>query len=123
MFIYLLRNKAMPRLYKVGFSAEPAVRAASLSAASGVPVPFEVVHTVDCMTERQARRAEAMAHFMLEYSRVSAGREFFDLDHENIGVHAIVVSAFVAWRPDRSPADWQRLASELTAWPIDGAAE
>lgn len=122
MFVYIMKNEGMPGLYKVGFSAEPSIRAAGLSAASGVPFPFEVLHYVDCATERQARRAEALAHFMLEYSRVSPGREFFQLHHENVGVQTIIVAAFCAWRPDRQPGEWAQLVAELSKYPFDEAS-
>lgn len=42
-FVYMLRNSAMPGLLKVGFTTgTPEVRAAELSAATGVPTPFQV---------------------------------------------------------------------------------
>ncbi len=118
MFIYIMRNEGMPGLYKVGISTDPAIRASGLSSVSGVPLPFEVIHLVDCVTERQARRAEAMAHFILEYSRVNSSREFFRLEQENVGVQSIIVAAFCAWRPDRSPEEWLSLTEELALWPV-----
>lgn len=118
MFVYIMKNEGMPGLYKIGFSSDPAIRAAGLSSASGVPYPFQIIHFVDCVTERQARRAEAMAHFILEYSRVADNREFFRLEHENYGVRAIIVAAFWAWRPDRSDAELAALLEELQNWPV-----
>jgi hypothetical protein len=122
MFLYIMKNQGMPGLYKIGFSSDPVLRATGLSSATGVPLPFEIVHFVDCVTERQARRAEDMAHFIIEYSRVSESREFFSLEHENIGVQAIIVAAFCAWRPDRSAGEWQELVAELAKWPFDRSA-
>lgn len=122
MFVYILKNQSMPGLYKIGFSANPVARAATLSAVSAVPTPFEVVHTIDCVTERQARRAEAAVHFILEYDRVSFSREFFSLGHENIGVRALISGAFIAWRADYQDPDWSEHAAELARWPIDRGA-
>lgn len=119
MFVYIMKNESMPGLYKIGYSAAPKVRAAGLSAASGVPTPFEVIHHIDCMTERQARRAEASVHFILEYSRVTTNREFFALAHENIGVRALIVGAFVAWVPDYTDEEWRELTAKLAEWPLD----
>jgi hypothetical protein len=122
MFVYIMKNESMPGLYKIGFSSDPAVRATGLSASSGVPTPFEVIHAIDCITERQARRAEASVHFILEYSRVTSSREFFALDHENIGVRALIVGAFVAWVPDYSDEEWLELTARLAQWPVDRSA-
>lgn len=122
MFVYIMKNDGMPGLYKIGFSSDPGLRAASLSSASGVPFPFKVIHYIDCITERQARRAEASVHFILEYSRVNDSREFFALEHENIGVQALIVGAFAAWRPEHTSEHWQELLSELAKWPIDRSA-
>jgi len=118
MHLYILKNESMPNMYKIGISADPVLRAGVLSSSTGVPLPFEVLHTVDCVTERQARRAEAMAHAILDYDRINTGREFFRLSHENIGIQAIVVAAFIAWRPDRSKEQWQDLTDLLTQWPV-----
>lgn len=122
MFVYIMKNEAMPGLYKIGFSSDPSIRATGLSSASGIPIPFEVIHSIDCMTERQARRAEAAVHFILEYSRVSSNREFFALEHQNTGVQALIVGAFVAWVPEHTASQWQDLMVELAKWPIDRGA-
>lgn len=122
MFVYIMKNQSMPGLYKIGFSSDPELRATGLSSASGIPTPFEVIHAIDCMTERQARRAEASAHFILEYSRVTTSREFFALDHQNIGVRALIAGSFIAWKPDYSDAEWLELAGRLAEWPVDRSA-
>jgi hypothetical protein len=42
-FIYVLSNKTMPGIYKIGFTkGDPATRAKQISSSTGVPVPFEV---------------------------------------------------------------------------------
>lgn len=122
MFLYILKNEAMPDLYKVGISADPEQRATALSNSSGVPAKFEVIHKIDCVTEGVARRCEALAHFILEHQRVNTGREFFKLEHENVGVHSIVVAAFLGWRADRPLDEWRSFISDLSAWPFDRSA-
>jgi len=74
-WVYVLENKAMPGLVKIGFTTGcPIKRAKALSSPSGIPSPFILVEgsKVYC-----ARRVEAMAHKMLAMFRVDASREFF----------------------------------------------
>lgn len=121
MFLYVLKNDAMPGLYKVGYSSEPQTRATALSAVSGVPFPFAVVATANCGTLDKAMRAERIAHLMLEPYRVNYGREFFQMRHVNHAVHAIIISAF-AINVYVMPGEVQQLAEVLSAWPIEDDA-
>lgn len=75
-FVYVLGNEALPDMYKVGFtSGSPSLRCAALSAASGVPMPFELI----CYAEfANARAKEAEIHSALSTWRVSQNREFFE---------------------------------------------
>lgn len=78
-YVYILVNSAMPGLVKVGKTARDThARAAELSAATGVPVPFVVAfqeHFVDCDA------AETFLHTELERRGVRAARnrEFFQV--------------------------------------------
>lgn len=75
-FIYILTNKAFNKWIKIGKTTKhPLERAAQLYS-SGVPLPFEIAfalwtHAVD--------EVELNIHARLEACRVTASREFFDL--------------------------------------------
>jgi hypothetical protein len=73
--VYILNNQAMPGLVKIGHTARtPEIRAAELSAATGVPGRFVVAwsHPV-----RDHEALEALAHGRLARYRVNNNREFF----------------------------------------------
>jgi hypothetical protein len=74
-FIYALLNSSMPGLVKIGYTTRTLdERIAELSRPSGVPTPFELLHSVpvtDCV------KAEALVHAALLDSRVHDEREFF----------------------------------------------
>lgn len=74
-YVYVLENPTMRGLFKVGCTSKsPAERAAGLSAASGVPVPFRVL----CHARFHAfQRLEQNLHQFLRGFRVSESREFF----------------------------------------------
>lgn len=74
-FVYVLMNASFPNLYKIGHTAgSPHKRAKELSAATGVPTPFDVV----CYAEYEdAARNELRIHDALAEQRVSDHREFF----------------------------------------------
>jgi hypothetical protein len=74
-FVYVLRNQAMPGIYKVGMTeGSPTKRANDLSSSTSVPIAFEVVcyaEVSDCLA------AERDVHATLDANRVSSNREFF----------------------------------------------
>ena len=75
-WVYVLTNPAMPGLVKVGHTARtPEVRAAELSAATGVPGRFAVAwsHPV-----QDHEALEGLAHGRLARYRVNNNREFFN---------------------------------------------
>ena len=72
--VYVLRNKSMPGLLKIGFSKTSAeIRARSLSSGTNIPSPFEIVAT---FLSDDARQDESRVHQLLADHRVP-GREFF----------------------------------------------
>jgi hypothetical protein len=75
-YIYVLSNSAMPGLFKIGFTNRDVKdRAQELSAATGVPVPFEVEYY--CLT-RDVEIVEAEVHKRLsKYQQL--GKEFFSV--------------------------------------------
>lgn len=78
-YIYVLTNRSMPGLVKVGKTVrDPLTRMNELSGATGVPTPFELAFTLefdDCHT------AERQIHQQLSErgTRVSNRREFFQV--------------------------------------------
>tara|TARA_B110000967_G_C18877573_1_gene559246 strand:- start:90 stop:614 length:525 start_codon:yes stop_codon:yes gene_type:complete len=79
-WLYILGNKSMPDLYKVGQTTRsPEERAKELSGSTGVATPFYVIHSFEV---DDVHIAEKEAHTLLSAYRVSNGREFFKLDEE-----------------------------------------
>ncbi|MBE9159427.1 GIY-YIG nuclease family protein [Nodosilinea sp. LEGE 06152] len=73
-FVYVLTNKSMPGLVKIGFSSWlPEDRAKSLYT-TGVPEPFEVAYYT---TTSWPKAVESKVHQLLNDYRVNPGREFF----------------------------------------------
>ncbi|MCY0387900.1 GIY-YIG nuclease family protein [Robbsia sp. Bb-Pol-6] len=74
-YVYVLTNPSLPSQVKVGRTErDPHTRLRELSAATGVPTPFELAysaHFLDC------HAAEASAHAEWKDKRVNDGREFF----------------------------------------------
>lgn len=76
--LYILTNPAMPGLVKIGFTTtmDPDARAAELSAATGVPLPFQ---TGFVFAVEKPREVEQRVHAALSEHRLAANREFFRL--------------------------------------------
>lgn len=71
-WVYVITNRAMPNLVKIGFSTkDPAMRAAEL-AGTGIPFPYEV--EFDALVDNP-RLVEQAAHQSLSSARV--GKEWF----------------------------------------------
>lgn len=78
--VYILVNKDMPGLIKIGYTIGLASkRAKQLSRPTGVPSPFEVAYEVRC--ERFAELESDMHRELDEYRR--PGREFFEYPVED----------------------------------------
>lgn len=90
-FVYMLINRCMPGIYKLGCTERsPHARAEELSKASGVPAQFLVLCYIEVA---DFQRIERELHQHLAPLRVSAGREFFN--NIELGV------AVLWWHPDR----------------------
>lgn len=78
--VYILTNKAMPGLIKIGHTGGSAnARAMSLSSTTGVPLPFDVAWTAEVVSSDAAYRLERAAHKTLFEFRINGAREFFEL--------------------------------------------
>ncbi len=103
-FVYVMGNLSMPNLFKVGSTERhPALRAAELSASSGVPAPFRVLTYFD-VTDRW--RAEEAAHKALAPHRVSQGGEFYRLSFLDLVL--TLVDAVAKWRALTAAVPGQR---------------
>jgi hypothetical protein len=115
-YVYALQNPSLPGLVKVGRTAgEPAERAAELSRATGVPTSFVVAFK---RYFRDCAAAEAFVHALLERraSRVSANREFFNAQLEEV-VEAILQAPGAVERGTSMPG-----SSTPNSEPAEGEA-
>lgn len=75
--VYVLSNKAMPGLLKIGFTMNTVEgRVKELSSATGVPSEFFIEYQVEC---RDPAGVEALVHESLHNSRHNNSREFFSI--------------------------------------------
>ena len=76
-WLYVLSNKTMPNLVKIGFTDKtPDKRAEQVSRGTGVPVKFSVEYAFRCFN---AHALEYEVHKYLAPYRVNNDREFFQL--------------------------------------------
>ena len=80
--VYILTNKGMPNLVKIGYTTRTAQeRAKELykdrngNAITGVPVAFDVVHVEEC---NDPKELETLVHNELRELRFNPNREFFE---------------------------------------------
>lgn len=74
--VYILTNKAMPNLVKIGKTEDLILRMKGLYQ-SGVPFPFECVYAARVV---DAAKVEKSLHFAFSKYRVNENREFFDIE-------------------------------------------
>ncbi len=77
--VYLLTNPTMPDLVKIGRTTDLEGRLRSLSAHSGVPVPFECYYACEV---RDSALVERALHDAFGDHRINSKREFFRLNPE-----------------------------------------
>lgn len=77
--VYILANSSMPGLLKVGFTENSVQDRMAQLNTTGVPSPFELVHSVEV---DDPHKVEANIHESLAHSRLDKGREFFRISRE-----------------------------------------
>lgn len=84
-WVYVLSNKSMPNIVKIGYTKlPPEERAKQVSIGAGVPTPFIVEFAFKC---HEGEFLEHEIHKHLNAYRVSNNREFFGISvNEAIGV-------------------------------------
>lgn len=81
-WIYVMSNKSMPNIYKIGMTTTtPERRAKELYSSSGVPTPFKVELAY---YSHSPREDESRVHRILSEFRVNEAREFFETSLEKI---------------------------------------
>lgn len=81
-FVYVLENRCMPGLFKIGMTTHcPDVRAKEISGSTGVPEPFTVKAAYH---SRSPRADEQLVHELFAAERVSNKREFFKFDDSSL---------------------------------------
>ena len=74
-FIYIMYSRAIPHLYKIGYTENhPSQRAAELSRATGVPMEYVSIGHCETLYPQDD---EKKVHEVLRRFRVNAGREHF----------------------------------------------
>jgi len=93
-YVYCLTNEAIPKLVKIGkTSRNPRVRASEISAATGVPTPFEVswARKVPDMDKAETDLHQALAEY-----RLTRRREFFRCSPAEAQARAKKLPSFAA---------------------------
>jgi hypothetical protein len=81
-WIYVLTNKTMPNLVKIGFTDKtPDKRAKQVSRATGVPLEFSVAYAFKCFN---AHALEIELHRYLKNYRINTDREFFQITVDEV---------------------------------------
>lgn len=123
--VYVLSNKAMPGLLKIGYTLNTVEgRVKDLSSATGVPSEFVIEYQVEC---RDAAGVEALVHDSLNHSRHNNSREFFSISlAEAIGEirkHAkeIIDEEFSENQPQQTKSiktlvDYQNERNSISDW-------
>ena len=106
--VYVLTNEAIPGLAKIGLtddSVESRIR--QLSAATGVPLPFECYYAAEV---DDMRRVERLLHQLFAEHRVNPKREFFRIDPEKV-VLALSIGRFKEVTPGEVQVDAEEQAA------------
>lgn len=106
--IYVLTNESMPNLVKIGLTTDSVEsRIASLSAHTGVPLPFECYFAAEV---KDCAKLEKTLHQLFSEVRVNPKREFFNVDPEKV-VLAISIGEFKEITPGIAQIDVEEQAA------------
>jgi len=111
--VYVLTNKAMPNMVKIGFTSQvdAKIRIAELYT-TGVPLPFNIEWV--CRT-KNAAEAEKALHKAFKHNRVNESREFFSIEPEQaIGILQLLNAENITSEVEKQPTpiDSQSIAAE-----------
>lgn len=103
--IYVLTNEAMPGLVKIGLTTDSVEsRIATLSATSGVPLPFECHFAAQIPEEVNLAKLEKILHQLFADHRINPKREFFKVEPEKV-VLALSIGGFKEVTPGKADID------------------
>lgn len=106
--VYILTNEAMPGIVKVGFTTgDIENRITQLSAATGVPLPFECYFAAEV---GDCAKIEKILHQLFSEKRINPKREFFKVEPEKV-VLAISIGDFTEVTPGASSLDSEEKAA------------
>jgi hypothetical protein len=104
-FVYIMGNRAMPGIYKIGMTAgAPSKRAEELSSSTSVPLPFEVMAYGEASNPQDIERE---LHAAYADDRVSVSREFFAVPVESLICVLLENCNSVAVAYDRNDEFWR----------------
>ncbi len=137
--VYILTNKAMPGLVKIGFTetqtaqdrADQLYHGYNNSVGTGVPMPFDIVHEEFCDNPKEL---EALIHQELAELRPNKDREFFKFSdpseaiqklkevHKRLPTHVNCVSSDSLWRKWTSQflTRFSKLSNRRTPAHVEG---
>ncbi|WP_141351571.1 GIY-YIG nuclease family protein [Zoogloea ramigera] len=103
--IYVLKNEVMPGLVKIGLTTDSVEsRIASLSTATGVPLPFECHFAAEIPDGVNLEKLEKTLHQLFAERRINPKREFFKVEPEKI-VLALSIGGFKEVTPGKTNID------------------
>ena len=122
-FVYLAVNNAMPGLVKIGYTrGDVESRMKELSAATGVPAPFECAYY--CLVQNPVA-VESHLHQCFANYRESGNREFFRTDWRTVQhtIEAMLNNARLNDHQTRRTADSAQLGEDQNAANTDKATK
>lgn len=101
-YVYILTNKSMPGLVKIGKTTRGVSERAGELFQTGVPTPFDVFTSYK---SPNCDELEALAHAHFRKERVSDSREFFVLEARDASeaIYNILREQLLAWVEDFMP--------------------
>ena len=111
--IYIFTNPSFPEWIKIGRCSDVTKRLASLSNNTCLPFPFECFYA--CEVE-DSKEIEFKLHSIFDHSRISARREFFHVDPEQVIAALSLISEANQIKTETKEIDWETeksLAREL----------
>lgn len=104
-FVYILGNRAMPGIFKIGMTLNaPSRRAIELSSSTSVPMEFEVLAFGEIENPAGFERE---LHSLYSAERVSANREFFRVPLKSL-VDALKENCTIVAESHHDDGFWRR---------------
>jgi hypothetical protein len=84
-FVYLIKNDAMPGIYKIGCSVDYKKRIKNMSSSTHIPKPFILLAVIESTNKNELERYIQMSLDDRHYAK-----EFFTFDHDQEAIDNIV---------------------------------